>query len=389
MRYLSVYHHLIARMGTGIVFAAARRAGRTVPRGKFRGFRAVTAQQDTAPSFAHTGPSLLDRLRFGKIGARGRRRTAASAAIPAHPLFSAFVAIWFAALFGIGVMLLPIALLEALIVRLGIDSVIPAAAPPLSDTEHLLLALAFAAVGALLGLILARMVASQEPARAPASQPRKAADRHRDAPVKRPISAIEELGEEGLGPVRDIVSARPERPAKRQTTADFEPRPASGRGELPIPSFLRAPLSLDPEFAPFDPDTSFELAQTGLWRPVTDTPAPARAMDRADEEPARHPLPEVEPPLAQVPLEDLGWPAMLERFAQALSGASERPLPRTDERLRAELARAGNAIGAWPPRRSVPLDALENPDEIPSDPAETERALRRAIERLGRLSGAA
>ncbi|MCP9221983.1 hypothetical protein MKP08_04375 [Erythrobacter sp. LQ02-29] len=351
----------------------------------------MTAQQDTAPSFAHTGPSLLDRLRFGKIGAR--RRTAASATIPAHPLFSAFVAIWFAALFGIGVMLLPIALLEALVVRLGIDSVIPAAAPPLSDTAHLLLALAFAAVGALLGLVLARMVASQEPARAPAPHPRKAADRHRDAPVKRPISAIEELGEEGLGPVRDIVPARHERPAERQTATDdagdFEPLPASGRGELAIPSFLRAPLSLDPEFAPFDPDTSFELAQTGLWRPVTDTPAPAPAMDRAAEEPARHSLPEVEPPLAQVPLEDLGWPAMLERFAQALSGAGERPQPRTDERLRAELARAGNAIGAWPPRRSVPLDALENSDEIPSDPAETERALRRAIERLGRLSGAA
>ncbi|QWC56679.1 hypothetical protein F7D01_05835 [Erythrobacter sp. 3-20A1M] len=349
----------------------------------------MTAQQDTAPSFDRPGPSLLDRLRHPKDDGREKRRS-----IAAHPLFSAFVAAWFAALLGIGVMLLPVALLEALVARSRIDSVIPAAAPPLGDTEHLLLALAFAAVGALLGLVLSRrVIASQEPVRAPAPQRRKPADRHRDAPVKRPISAIEELGEEGLGPVRDIVPARPERPAERHPatddTGDFEPRPASGRGELPIPSFLRAPLSLDPAFAPFDPDTSFELAQTGLWRPVTDTPAPAPAMDRADEEPARHPLPEVEPALAQVPLEDLGWPAMLERFAQALSGAGERPQPRTDERLRAKLARAGNAIGAWPPRRSVPLDALENPDEIPSDPAETERALRRAIERLGRLSGAA
>jgi hypothetical protein len=121
------------------------------------------------------------------------RKGAAQAPVSAHPAFPAIVALWFAALLGLGSMILPIALLERLTVVTGIAAIFPSAAPPLAFTAKTTIAVGAAVVGALLGLLLARRVASSQ-AIEPA--PRFGAD---DVRPRRPISAHDELGEDGLG----------------------------------------------------------------------------------------------------------------------------------------------------------------------------------------------
>ena len=78
--------------------------------------------------------------------------------ISMHPAFPAIVALWFAALLGIGSLILPNLLVERLVGATGIGALVPAANPPLGWTAHGLIA-AFAAVaGALAGLVIARRV---------------------------------------------------------------------------------------------------------------------------------------------------------------------------------------------------------------------------------------
>jgi hypothetical protein len=132
-------------------------------------------------------------------GADGGKQAAGPATGPAktpisqHRAFPAIVALWFAALLGLGALVLPPVLLESFVTRTGISSLIPAAAPPLGFTAHLLLALAAGISGAVLGVVLARKVAA---AQGVEPRSRHAAAAHRTAP--RPINAHEELGEDGL-----------------------------------------------------------------------------------------------------------------------------------------------------------------------------------------------
>ncbi|WBY17177.1 hypothetical protein PF049_03175 [Erythrobacteraceae bacterium WH01K] len=127
------------------------------------------------------------------------------APISSHPAFPAIVGLWFAALFGIGSLVLPTGFFETVVVAIGLDAVLPAAAPPLGFTARAAIAVAAGALGLALGLFLARKVVaaqanSQERSR---DLKLKEEDRHPDAPAKRPISARKELGSEGLGPVTD------------------------------------------------------------------------------------------------------------------------------------------------------------------------------------------
>lgn len=73
----------------------------------------------------------------------------------AHPAFPAIVALWFAALLGLGTFVVPPANFEGLVVGTGLASVIPAAAPPLGDTARLAISAIAAVLGALLGLAIA------------------------------------------------------------------------------------------------------------------------------------------------------------------------------------------------------------------------------------------
>ena len=162
----------------------------------------------------------------------------AKASITAHRGFPAVVAIWFAALLGIGSAVLPITLIERAATASGLASVVSAAQPPLGMTARALIALAAAFVGGLLGLLVARRAAAQaggaaskKPARFPGR------NHHRepapDLPVKRPISAREELGSMTLDDPVDAAgspdNAAPAIPGRRRALSVTE---ESGRSEF-------------------------------------------------------------------------------------------------------------------------------------------------------------
>ncbi|MEP7222521.1 MAG: hypothetical protein ABI673_07625 [Novosphingobium sp.] len=79
--------------------------------------------------------------------------------ISRHPLFPAMVCLWFAALFGLGSLAIRPSLLENAVLALHIDTLVPAAAPPLGITARIILALAMFAVGAVIGLVLGLRIA--------------------------------------------------------------------------------------------------------------------------------------------------------------------------------------------------------------------------------------
>jgi hypothetical protein len=118
--------------------------------------------------------------------AKSSQKAAKGKPITSHPLFPALVALWFGALFGLGSLAIRPALIEALVLRSGIATYIPAAAPPLGMTARGLIALSLALLGAMIGGALALRLKRTKP--------------ELDRAVRRPISAHDELGE-GLGEV--------------------------------------------------------------------------------------------------------------------------------------------------------------------------------------------
>lgn len=83
--------------------------------------------------------------------------------ISRHPLFPAIVALWFGALFGLGSLAVRPTLLEELVLAGGIDTLVPAAAPPLGLTARILLALGMALLGGVIGATVARRIARPKP----------------------------------------------------------------------------------------------------------------------------------------------------------------------------------------------------------------------------------
>jgi len=80
-----------------------------------------------------------------------------------HPLFPATVALWCAALAGLGSLAIRPAMVESVVTALQLDSIVSASAPPLGATFRIILALSLAALGAFVGAILARRFARPMP----------------------------------------------------------------------------------------------------------------------------------------------------------------------------------------------------------------------------------
>lgn len=116
-------------------------------------------------------PPALSHDSMGKLRVSDHKRSSSGGNQPIsrHPLFPAIVALWFGALFGLASVALKPAMIEGAVVTLGIDKVLPMAAPPLGSTARILVALAMTCLGALIGALLARRLARP----APASQHRR------------------------------------------------------------------------------------------------------------------------------------------------------------------------------------------------------------------------
>lgn len=200
-----------------------------------------------------------------------RRQAAGQSPVSAHPAFPVIVALWFAALLGLGSLVLPTALFERFITGSGLAEVYEAARPPLGVTARIAIALAAAALGALAGIAIARKVSAAntpQPVTRRAAALRSAAQ---SAPmaVKRPISAHEELGAGGLDADRE---SGPEDQLVRHA-------PTGRRRALSISDESARSDFLD--FAPL-PGQSYAAAAT---QPL-DLIAYAEPADPAAEEPA-------------------------------------------------------------------------------------------------------
>ena len=97
------------------------------------------------------------------MGNKQRKKAAKAQSLTQHPLFSATVALWFGALFGLGSLAIRPALVEDIVIATGIDAIVPMLAPPLGVTTRILLALLMAGIGGFLGARLARHVAKPKP----------------------------------------------------------------------------------------------------------------------------------------------------------------------------------------------------------------------------------
>lgn len=153
-----------------------------------------------------------------------RHKNAGQPPVSAHPAFPVIVALWFAALLGIGSMVLPIDMFERFAVASGLSEVYQAAQPPLGASARIGVALGAGVIGALAGLAIARRIAA---ANTPPPVTRRAAALRpstgsANAFAKRPISAHEELGEGGLDADDEPVAPREANLGRRRALAITE-----------------------------------------------------------------------------------------------------------------------------------------------------------------------
>ena len=165
--------------------------------------------------------------------------------ISSHGLFPVVVAVWFAALFGLGSLVLPNVLLERLATGSGIAALVPAASPPLGVTARIAISSGAGVFGALLGFMIARRVAEAQAYARPANlyrQLRFAEDNTRNRTqngARRPISASEELGNarvDAPAEQRDAGPAQPPMPGRRRALAMQEEQgPSQFFQQAPLP----------------------------------------------------------------------------------------------------------------------------------------------------------
>jgi hypothetical protein len=257
-----------------------------------------------------------------------------------HPLFPAIVALWFAALVGLGSFALSTSLIERIVLAAGIDAAIPAAAPPLGITARLLRAAVVGAVGGLIGWAVAWRLA------------------HAQA---RPAPKVFSVREAELNDER-----------------------------LPWPSMEAPHDRADPAGPTLDP-ASLETE--------TADHAPA-----GNPEPAAAPEPTPEPTaaerIASANLRELSPVELVERLAIALQRRQERLGTMPDRARAASRSRDQETVPQeWSADATEPVDPVVHfpglgdrqqarlvPASSPSRPQETEKALRDALAQLQRMS---
>jgi hypothetical protein len=240
--------------------------------------------------------------------------------ISTHPAFPFIVALWFAALLGIGSLVVPVPVIEGLVAATGLSALVPQAAPPLGFTARALVALACAAGGGLVGLLIARKVAREHRTGTSARLADAAAT------ARRPIAAHDELGEDGfdgLATPRDrraLAGPQAEEPAKVLELATLP------GGDLPLSALdkhdAQTPDLADEQNAP-GPVTAVEPA------PATGPTQPERDGDAGKLEPVAPEAPGAMPK-ASAPAEAAEW---LDR------GMDDLALVQLAQRLGASIAR--------------------------------------------------
>ncbi|MEO5587038.1 MAG: hypothetical protein ABIQ81_05035 [Novosphingobium sp.] len=334
-----------------------------------------------------TGEILSEDRNIASTAARGRKP------VTWHPLFPAFAAVWFAALFGLGTLAVHVSLLERIAVASGIDRLIPAAAPPLGVNARILIALALAMLGGAIGTVIGRAFARSKPAararraaiaaesaaKAAEPAPAKAATfdetpsfidisqlaLHDDLRIESDFAFDERQGTHGALDAADGPDARePFRGFSRPLAAVSFPLPDS----FPIPGGAAAQRL---NAADLDSLSHLELIERlALSLQQRREEAAAERAEAAADEPQ-------DPGRASLALPSY-YPPAPEPLARKLAALRDGTLlePAEDEV-------DTRPIALFPAAEGTPNAALRH------DSAGTERALRDALAALQRMSGAA
>jgi hypothetical protein len=197
--------------------------------------------------------------------------------ITAHPAFPLVVALWFAALLGLGSLILPLALFERLVSATGFAELLPAAAPPLGATARVGIALLGAVFGAALGLFAARNVARAAPAGT-----RRRGRVALDSNSRRPLSPRDELGSDSFDSVTVGASARRRTFSSAPAPAPADQAPVTeASGEEPLDLDECTALAEASEPAP-EPNAAAEHELAITDSPVEHRRVLARAGGRSD-----------------------------------------------------------------------------------------------------------
>lgn len=313
--------------------------------------RLLPVDNSEGESEAHTPIGGIEVAKLARQGISSISGGRGTRPISKHPLFPAMIALWFAALFGLGSLAIRPTLVESLVRATGIERAIPAVAPPLDLIARAEIALALAILGGLLGLILGRMIPTLATRRSdsqpePFTQPRKPfsaqelAEVTFDEPLDEPESEL--TGEDDA----PAVDATPQR--KRPQMVDLtELQRALLSEKLPRPVLVPAPepagvtidLPVEPEHA--QPTPPLGKAAQRLLAADLATLTPVELVER------------------------LGISMQLQRTGMP-SDAASAPVPR--------------------PMPEVPLPRLH---AAPPARVDNEQVLRSALAALQRLSGAA
>ncbi|MDT0509323.1 hypothetical protein [Novosphingobium sp. MMS21-SN21R] len=161
--------------------------------------------------------------------------------ITANPMFPLVTALWFGTFLGLGSFAVAPALLEGPVVALGIASVIPAAAPPLGFTARILLALLMLVGGAVAGFLIGRWLGREKIAAPVRTRAFGKGAAEPAFEVRRPINAVQDLGDPLDTPVADDVPLR-----RRALSLNHEPQLAMPSESAPLPGALPwEPAELD------------------------------------------------------------------------------------------------------------------------------------------------
>ncbi len=349
-------------------------------------------------------------------------KTAGKAAVSAHPAFPAIVALWFAALLGLGSLVLPVALIERLSEGSGLPAYLAAAQPPLGFTARIAVALCAAIVGTVTGLAIARVISARNHVPDRASDEATAIETEVEAPAgpaKRPISALDELGEGGFdAAVPDEESTAVDEPLVLDS---FDPALADEMPEAedtiePAPTACEESATIEHPAIEADPpahagETAGEVAIVDLVdrfaralqrhrdeAKTAQRAAPVRARPEAESvvglaetlsqrEETTHGQARFDPGADEDEHEDESdhsYPSLL--TMKSPFGVPREPV-RLDDRDDCDVGAASDEAAEPVAVFPAPADAAQSARHASKGEAET--ALRDALEKLQRMSGAA
>ncbi|WP_379553333.1 hypothetical protein [Qipengyuania sp. DGS5-3] len=176
--------------------------------------------------------------------------------ISSHPAFSKAVAVWFSALFGLSLLVLPHFAIEGMLDAVGLRGAIAFFAAPISVAAHLTVCVFGAVVGALVGLAIARRLAGpavseEENFVGTASEPSIAESAEPEAALVQAPVAETPVAETPVSEVQTEPTPPPVSETAEPEIAEKTPAPSAARGSIAdrLASRVRASENLEPSIS--------------------------------------------------------------------------------------------------------------------------------------------